>query len=68
MDAADMAAEVTDAERAFLAHRPPLAGPEALTNLLCEGCGEPIPAARRRAVPGVRLCVPCRAASEWVLR
>ena len=26
----------------------------------CEECDEPIPEARRRAVPGVRLCVGCQ--------
>lgn len=26
----------------------------------CEECGKAIPAARRKAVPGVRLCVPCQ--------
>ncbi|HEX7326883.1 MAG TPA: DksA/TraR family C4-type zinc finger protein [Rhodanobacteraceae bacterium] len=26
----------------------------------CEECGEPIPEARRVAVPGVRLCVACQ--------
>lgn len=26
----------------------------------CEECGEEIPLARRRAVPGVRLCISCR--------
>ncbi len=26
----------------------------------CEECGDPIPKARRKAVPGVRLCVPCQ--------
>jgi len=26
----------------------------------CEECGEAIPAARREAVPGVRLCVACQ--------
>ncbi len=26
----------------------------------CEECGEPIPEARRQALPGVRLCLPCR--------
>ena len=30
----------------------------------CEECGEPIPEARRRAVPGVRLCVACQAARD----
>ena len=34
------------------------AGP-SLTH--CEECGEAIPEARREAVPGVRLCVPCQA-------
>lgn len=29
----------------------------------CEECGEPIPEARQRAVPGVRLCITCQA--EW---
>ena len=27
----------------------------------CEDCGNAIPAARRKAVPGVRLCTPCQA-------
>ena len=26
----------------------------------CEECGERIPAARRRALPGTRTCVPCQ--------
>lgn len=26
----------------------------------CEECGDAIPAARRKAVPGVRLCVACQ--------
>jgi len=26
----------------------------------CEECGNDIPAARRRALPGVRRCVPCQ--------
>jgi len=26
----------------------------------CEECGESIPEARRQAVPGVRLCLPCQ--------
>ncbi len=32
---------------------------ESLTN--CEECNKTIPAARREAVPGVRLCVACQA-------
>ena len=30
----------------------------------CEECGEPIPEARRRAVPGVRFCLTCQAARD----
>lgn len=26
----------------------------------CEECGEPIPEPRRKAIPGVRLCVDCQ--------
>lgn len=32
-------------------------GPSRTT---CEECGEAIPEARRTALPGVRLCVPCQ--------
>jgi phage/conjugal plasmid C-4 type zinc finger TraR family protein len=30
----------------------------------CEECGEEIPEARRRAVPGVRRCVACQAEAD----
>lgn len=30
----------------------------------CEECDAPIPAARRQAVPGVRLCVACQQARD----
>ncbi len=30
----------------------------------CEECGAEIPAARREAIPGVRLCVPCQSAHD----
>ena len=30
----------------------------------CESCDERIPPARRKAVPGVRLCVPCQDALD----
>jgi phage/conjugal plasmid C-4 type zinc finger TraR family protein len=30
----------------------------------CEGCGATIPEARRNAIPGVRLCVPCQEADD----
>ena len=30
----------------------------------CENCGAGIPEARRSAIPGVRLCVPCQEADD----
>jgi phage/conjugal plasmid C-4 type zinc finger TraR family protein len=30
----------------------------------CDSCGAPIPEARRAAIPGVRLCVPCQEADD----
>jgi phage/conjugal plasmid C-4 type zinc finger TraR family protein len=30
----------------------------------CADCGEPIPEARRRAVPGVTLCIDCQRARD----
>ena len=30
----------------------------------CEDCGEPIPEARRRALPGARTCVACQSARD----
>jgi phage/conjugal plasmid C-4 type zinc finger TraR family protein len=32
--------------------------------LACEECGEPIPEARRKALPGVRMCVPCQSEAD----
>ena len=32
----------------------------------CEECGETIPEARRQAVPGVRLCVPCQESLDQI--
>ncbi|MFZ7127871.1 MAG: DksA/TraR family C4-type zinc finger protein [Desulfobacterales bacterium] len=35
---------------------------EAATH--CENCGEPIPEARRKAMPGVKMCVDCQSEIE----
>jgi phage/conjugal plasmid C-4 type zinc finger TraR family protein len=35
---------------------------ESATN--CEECDQPIPEARRRAIPGVQLCIACQSAAE----
>jgi len=42
--------------------RSQLAGGESATR--CEECDAPIPEARRMAIPGVRLCIDCQAATE----
>jgi len=34
----------------------------------CEECDAPIPEARRAAIPGVRLCVPCQEAQDKAQR
>ena len=52
-------ADVADALARARRRRP---SGESLTH--CEDCGEPIPEARRRAVPGVRRCVACQAEAD----
>jgi len=37
----------------------------AISSAECERCGHEIPEARRRAVPGVRLCVECQTIAEF---
>ena len=39
----------------------------AQAGIECLRCGEEIPAARRRALPGACLCVDCQAAAEKAL-
>lgn len=34
--------------------------PQGESLVECEECGEPIPEARRKAMPGVRLCIACQ--------
>ena len=34
--------------------------PSGQSRTHCEECGDPIPEARRQALPGVRFCVPCQ--------
>lgn len=38
--------------------------PDAISAEFCEECGNPIPEARRRSIPGVELCVDCKQAEE----
>jgi phage/conjugal plasmid C-4 type zinc finger TraR family protein len=65
MDFCDIASDLEQLERdvALAALRSPPAGESAKW---CEGeaCGVRIPDKRRRAVPGVRLCVDCQTITE----
>jgi phage/conjugal plasmid C-4 type zinc finger TraR family protein len=58
MDNADFANDLVleRMERQLAARRPALVGPSAFE---CEECGEPIPEARREAVPGCFHCIEC---------
>jgi phage/conjugal plasmid C-4 type zinc finger TraR family protein len=38
--------------------------PQGPSQLHCAECGEAIPEARRAALPGVRLCLPCQQATD----
>jgi len=49
-------------EDAVAEARSKLSRGESLTH--CEDCGEPIPEARRRALPGVRKCIECQEAAD----
>lgn len=42
--------------------------PVGESNTHCAECDEPIPEARRRAIPGVKLCVDCVAERDAVFR
>ncbi|WP_315807518.1 TraR/DksA family transcriptional regulator [Pseudomonas sp. C9-3] len=48
-----------------LANRPTAAGPSAEW---CDDCGNPIPEARREAVPGCETCVSCQEIREHLAR
>jgi len=64
MDIADHAAQ---AEQEFLARALELVrrqAPHGAAAFWCDECDERIPAARRRAIAGVRLCVECQTLRE----
>lgn len=42
--------------------------PYAVSAAFCADCDEPIPEARRRAVPGVRLCIDCQTGQDRARR
>lgn len=39
-----------------------------ISALFCDDCGAPVPAERRRLIPGVRKCVGCREVEEMLSR
>jgi phage/conjugal plasmid C-4 type zinc finger TraR family protein len=49
---------------AVLAARARLAATEGEGETHCALCGEEIPEARRRALPGARTCVPCQSSRD----
>ena len=50
---------------ALLQHRQlRAADPDAVSAETCEACGNVIPEARRKAIPGVTLCVACKHTEE----
>ncbi len=54
-------ASIEDELARLKALKRPLVG-ESLTE--CAECGEPIPEARRLALPGVKLCIDCQSARD----
>lgn len=65
MDNADVANDYIDwrLEQAMKARKKCV--PSALSSRsICKQCDEPIPAARRKALPGVQLCVQCQSMME----
>lgn len=58
-------AEQLHTDLALLQHRQAHAvDPNAVSAEWCEACGNEIPEARRKAVPGVTLCVDCAREAE----
>lgn len=62
MDAADRAQQEVDVELAeHLARQQRAAALDAPGNSVCADCNEPIPLARRRALPSAIRCINCQA-------
>lgn len=64
MDDTDRASEIEQAMREAAIARARAGGYGGVAAERCAACGEEIPAARRLAMPGARLCVCCRAREE----
>lgn len=64
--ALDHASQIEQAERQHAIERVRARKPAGQSAEFCqdEACGEPIPEARRQAVPGCRFCIDCQARRE----
>lgn len=64
-DIADKANELAEMQLSIsLAKHKPMATDWQFSATECEDCGKAIPLARRKALPGVQLCVVCQAYVE----
>lgn len=60
-DEMDRATALTEAQTAAAIEA---ARPRGHGSATCDDCGQPIPAARRKAMPTARHCTPCRESME----
>jgi phage/conjugal plasmid C-4 type zinc finger TraR family protein len=67
-DAVNDQIEVSTAEAVARARARAARAAEAPSAEFCAECGDPIPEARRRAVPGVQLCVTCQSGRDRRIR
>ena len=63
-DVCDRAAEYAQTDLKYHLQRIRSAASKTESARVCEDCGEKIPEARRRAVPGVRTCIRCQEERE----
>lgn len=63
MDVADIASDLEDRERQMALLRIREQHAQGPGRVECEDCGDPIPEARRTALPGVTRCRDCQ--EEW---
>ncbi|WNE05828.1 TraR/DksA family transcriptional regulator [Escherichia coli] len=62
-DAMDLVQQRVEEERQRLSVLP-VPKPPGVSRVLCIECEAPIPPARRRAIPGVQLCITCQEIAE----
>lgn len=68
MDDADRAVDQQEHLLAATIKHRPRQGARTEPGLACLACGEEIPEARRRALPGACLCIDCQEDAEQVMR